>query len=231
RRLALVGLLLTSALLWAEDPTPLPTTPTTPAPPPEAPADGTTSLLRELDRLKSEREALVRDREKVAKLLPAKTTDAAGELACRELRLAELLDILETNPPTPRPAPSEPPPVRSLPTPSDPNTNPSMPRPGTVVAKADPFLLAQSLFTAGQYEAALAAYRRIDPESLTQEERVLVQFLSACCLRKIGKLDDAAMLYREVADVREDDFLTECALWHLSALGWRREIEKQLAEL
>ena len=51
------------------------------------------------------------------------------------------------------------------------------------------------------------------------------------CLRKLGKLEEAAAMYREVADVREDDFLTECALWHLSALGWRREVEKQLAEI
>ena len=55
--------------------------------------------------------------------------------------------------------------------------------------------------------------------------------MSACCLRKLGRLDEAAALYREGANAREDEVLTDCALWHLSAISWRRDMEKQLETL
>ena len=103
--------------------------------------------------------------------------------------------------------------------------------PVAMEVRTDPFLLGQAQFRAEEYEAALATFRRTDPEALSHEEKLLLQFFSAGCLRKLGKLEDAAALYREVADAREDDFLTECALWHLGALGWRRDMERQLAEL
>ncbi len=96
---------------------------------------------------------------------------------------------------------------------------------------SDPYLLAQAQFRAGQYQEALAGFRVLQPELLSLDERLLVQYLSACCLRKLGKLDEAVTLYREVADACADEFLAECSLWHLSNIGWRRDIEKQLAAI
>ena len=40
----------------------------------------------------------------------------------------------------------------------------------------------------------------------------------ACCLRNLGKLDEAATLYREVANTQDNDMLADCARWQLSSL-------------
>jgi tetratricopeptide (TPR) repeat protein len=226
---ALVGLLFSSLVLAAEDlalplspPSNLPGTASVTQPDPA-------ELLRDLARLKEARESLARERDKLAKGSVAAALADTAELASQRRRLAELLERLDQKRSGPVASPPDSPPVG----PMRPSlvTKPPDPGPALVTSTEDPFLLAQAQFSAGKYEDSLAAYRRIDPDSLSHDERITVQFFTACCIRKLGKLEDAAVLYREVADAREDDFLTECALWHLSSLGWRRDVEKQLAEL
>jgi hypothetical protein len=70
----------------------------------------------------------------------------------------------------------------------------------------------------------------IDGNKVSRKERAWVHFLTASCLRKQGKLAEAAVLYREVAEAKEDDFLTESAIWHLGFLRWREDMQKQLDE-
>jgi len=137
------------------------------------------------------------------------------------------------------PTPSEPttthetvkPPPLPTPTPTHGET-PVLPPPGAEVGKpGDPFTLAQALFRAGEYSAALQSYRRIEQEGLALQEKAVVQYMTASCLRKLGKLEDAAALYREVANARDDEVLTDCALWQLNSINWRRDLQKQLEEV
>ena len=98
-------------------------------------------------------------------------------------------------------------------------------------APVDPLSLAQSLFLAGEHAAALDAYRKLEQEEPKPDERVAIQYMIACCLRKLGKLDESAILYREVANSGGSDILVENAQWYLRAIKNRRELEGQLDEL
>ncbi len=98
-------------------------------------------------------------------------------------------------------------------------------------APVDPLALAQSLFRAGDYAAALNAYRKLDKDDQKPEDRAPIQYMMACCLRKLGKVDEASALYREVANTPGNDFLGENAQWYLRTMKERREMEAQLDEL
>gem|GEM_PF-6843528 len=98
-------------------------------------------------------------------------------------------------------------------------------------APVDPLALAQSLFRAGDYAAALDAYRKLDKEDQKLEDRITIQYMMACCLRKLGQVDKASLLYREVANSSGNEFVVENAQWYLRAMKERRELEAQLEEL
>jgi TolA-binding protein len=98
-------------------------------------------------------------------------------------------------------------------------------------APVDPVSLAQALFLSGDYASALKAYRQLEEEEQRTQQRLALQYMIACCLRKLGKFDEATTLYREVANSRGSDFLVESAQWYLRALKERRGLEGQLAEL
>lgn len=98
-------------------------------------------------------------------------------------------------------------------------------------APVDPLALAQSLFRNGDYAAALDAYRKLDKDDHKPEERAAIQYMMACCLRKLGKVDEASAAYREVANTPGNDFLAENAQWYLRIMKERRELEAQLEEL
>lgn len=90
---------------------------------------------------------------------------------------------------------------------------------------------AQNLYRTNDFQAALITFKKFDPAALNREDRPFVQYMTASCLRRLGKLSDAAALYREVADAKEDEFLAECAKWQLSSIHWMQELEAQLEEL
>jgi len=94
-----------------------------------------------------------------------------------------------------------------------------------------PMELAQMLFRAGNYEGALAAFRLLDTGTLSREDRLLVQYLQASCLRKLGRHDEALQLLREIANSRTDAFAVECARWQLTNLRWQQETQRRLTEL
>ncbi len=98
-------------------------------------------------------------------------------------------------------------------------------------APVDPMSLAQALFLSGDYASALKAYRQLEEEEQRGDQRITLQYLIACCLRKLGKLDEATTLYREVANSRGSDFLVESSQWYLRAMKERRGLEGQLTEL
>jgi hypothetical protein len=207
--------------------------PGTPVPVLPRPVAEPPGLKQEAARLRAEREALAAERDKV---LPEAGSPGLGdseEMTRLRARVAELLARLNARGGPARP--KAPDPVR-LPTP--PPVEKPTPAPAAAAEPfpdgtppADPFLLAQALFRAADFDGALRTYRKLDQDSLTREDRVMAQFMIACCLRKLGKLEEAASVYREVANAREDEVLTDCALWHLSAIRWRRDMETQLEEI
>jgi tetratricopeptide (TPR) repeat protein len=95
----------------------------------------------------------------------------------------------------------------------------------------DPMAMAQALFETGDFEGALATYRLLDLKSLNKTDRAAAQYLMGTCLRRLGKIDEAATLYREVVNAKEDDILADCAQWQLSAFRWRRDLENQLEQI
>jgi hypothetical protein len=137
----------------------------------------------------------------------------------------------------------EPAPLPEEPKPEPSGKPPTMPATGNKAAAAggsvsvgkdkpvDPVALAEALFRTGDYEGALAAYRLLDLHSLGRSSRVGAQYMMACCLRKLGKTDDAASLYREVANSKDDEILADCAQWQLGALRWRHDLESQLRQV
>jgi len=75
------------------------------------------------------------------------------------------------------------------------------------------------------------AYRRVPTRGSLAEERAPVQYMIATCLRKLGKRDEAAKVYREVVGIKDDPFIADCARWQLQTLTWRKDVDTQLAAL
>lgn len=209
-------------------------------PPEDAPKAEPGELDRETARLRSERAALQNERKQMDQRLEEACTPATTEVARLRLRLGELL--LQLNSPRTPMQPSMPEvpngPVPGKPAaPEKPATGlvgPTEPQPPAAEGTGrlvDPMALAQSLFRAGDYEGALGTYRLLDLSALENDERASIQYLMACCLRMLGKFEDAATLYREVANAKHDPVLADCAQWQLGMLGWRRDLEAQLLQL
>jgi hypothetical protein len=122
---------------------------------------------------------------------------------------------------------------RTDPVPADgdgmPVVRPSKPSPAD--GPVDPLALAQALFRTGDYEGALRTYRMLDPTQLPRQDQAMLQYMIATCLRRLGKLEEAAALYRDVANSKDDDILSECAQWQLGALEWRRDLVARLEQL
>jgi hypothetical protein len=91
--------------------------------------------------------------------------------------------------------------------------------------------LAETLFLAGDHASALTIYRQLEKEEQRGDERTVLQYMIACCLRKLGKLDEASLLYREVANSGGDEVLVENAQWYLREMKERRELAGQLDEM
>jgi tetratricopeptide (TPR) repeat protein len=91
--------------------------------------------------------------------------------------------------------------------------------------------LGQTLFRVGAYEAALAAFRMVELHTLSREDRLLVQYLQASCLRHLGRMDEATRLYREIANSQSNAFAVECAQWQLSSLRWQQDTTRRLEQL
>ena len=111
-------------------------------------------------------------------------------------------DPIKPPPPAPLPSlsPSSEPPQAAAAAPAP----PVKPFVGSAI---DALALAPVLFQSGDYEGALAAYRLVKAESAAPADRVTVMYMTAVCLRKLGKADEAATLFREVANVKGEPVL------------------------
>jgi hypothetical protein len=168
-------------------------------------------LARRLAELRYERQSLTRDRQDARDELPRDDSTARERQELRQ-KIQVLVGQLASRPAA---APPAAPAVPLL----QPNDKP-----------ADPMGLARTLIHTGDFETALRSFRLVDPDTLDREDRAFVQYMSAVCLRRMGKRSEAAALYREVADAKDDSFLAECAIWQIASLRWLQEAEAQLED-
>ena len=177
-----------------------------------------------LDALKDERKAIAKERSAVNREPEDDRSSAAEKRALRK-RIEELIEKMGKKS-------SAPPKGPELRIPSDPPKERRDPPAGRSEIKAnDPVARAVTLYRAEQYDAAFQAFKIVDLSGLGREDRAFVQYMTGCCLRRVDKLSEAAAVFREVTDARDDEFLTECALWQLSSIRWRQDLEKQLVEM
>lgn len=177
-------------------------------PPPPLPAFG------DVDKLKADAAALAKERADAAREVGP--TAAEAERAVLKAQLLDLLKRLGERPavgPAPKAGPR---PVFEMP---------------DRVRPADAVRIAENLFRDADYDAALRVLRLTDRTLLSRDDRAFAQYLTACCLRRTNKRAEAAALYREVADAREDDFLAECAVSQLALMRSADELEAQVEQL
>jgi tetratricopeptide (TPR) repeat protein len=243
--------LLTAALVGAQElppPRPVPMPMPTPLPGPglaPRPIDGEECMrlpnhqLKELlQQLEEERQLLSEAFQSAARTRDEAVSSDQTNEALLKLRVKELLHKLGQgrHAPTPHSAPkapakkgqptdpSAPPPFPLLEKPP-PTSVPALPNQPLTV---DPLSLAHALFRVGNYEAALRTYRMVELKGARADQRTPVQYLMACCLRRLGKTDEAAKLYREVANSKGDEELAACAQWQLAAMRWRKDALEQI---
>jgi len=222
------------------------------------PTPDAAGLHQEVIRLKTEREALEAERTRAAAEADALGNATDEHVSQLRLRLGQLLTKVAAQSARSKPSSPEPaaPPRTSVPVaaqpvpapPPPPLPSPAAPVPQKPVVGAksaeveipipielgrpvDALALAQAWFHTQNYAGALKAYRLLDPASLTAENRLAVQYMTACCLRHLGKLDEASSLYREVANSKGDQILVDCAKWHLEAIQWRQQVLSELAQI
>lgn len=147
-----------------------------------------------------------------------------GEPSTSEQRAklqAELLQLLKriNSAPAPMPYPPSMPPVPK------PKYEPGD---GT---KVNAIKEGMNLFRDNNFDAARRVFQLIDTATLDREDRAFVRYMLACSLRRLGKTSDAEVIYREVANSSDDEFLANCAIWQLSLIRSEQELQLQLEQL
>jgi hypothetical protein len=202
-------------------------------------------LMRALAQLRAQREALKNERRAALEEVNEPDTSATEHLARLRVRLGQLVAVVAAANLHKKPTPAAPKKTNPDDSGELPDGQPKPPPAAKGKAKpaaksrtgegppelADSTPLAHALFRAGDIENALRAFRLVDRGRLAAEDRVTVDYLMATCLRKLGKLDEAAALYRKVGESRRNDMIADCARWQLAALRWRRDVEAQLTAL
>jgi hypothetical protein len=143
---------------------------------------------------------------------------ASAERAKLQAELLSMLRRLSTAPP-----PNAAPPVPLYP----PKTKPEV----TDAAKADAIREGMNLFRDGAFEAARRAFQLIEPTPLSREDRIFVRYMQASCLRRLGRTAESEVIYREVANSPDDEFLANCAIWQLSLIRTEADLQLQLDQL
>jgi hypothetical protein len=154
-------------------------------------------------------------------------TKGNGEVSTSERRaqlqadLLQLLKKINNLPPTPTP-----------PMPS-PHGVPGTPKKVETSdgSKVNAIKEGMNLFRDGKFDAARLTFQLIEPSALDKEDRAFVRYMLACSYRRLGKTSEAEVIYREVANSQDDEFLTSCAIWQLSLMRSEQELQLQLEQL
>jgi hypothetical protein len=152
--------------------------------------------------------------------LPKPDPEASDRSAERAKLQAELLLLLKRLSAAPAPAP--------FPTPVAPSPKKDV---TTDAAKVDAIRAGMNQFRDNDFEAARRTFQLIDPATLSREDRAFVRYMLACSLRRLGLKAEAEVIYREVANSGDDEFLASCAIWQLSLIRSEQELQVQLEQL
>lgn len=171
-------------------------------------------------KLKADIEALSKERTEASKLIPG----GAKTSAERDLLQKQLLEILKRI--ADRPPPAAYPKAPPLTTKEGKGFEPGEPTKAVDLVRT-----AENLYRLGDTDAALKTFRLIDRSLLSREDRAFVNYMTGCALRKTGRRSEAAVIFREVAEARDDDFLSECAISQLALIRSTQELEAQLEQL
>lgn len=197
------------------------------------------SLEDELTQLRSELKSFDAARDEVSR--GTKGVEAESDRVAIQQRqeLLDLLTKLATKGVTrrARPVAPSPPPAASTntvepfvepvaPTPAAaPPEPPTFPVPNDAV---DPFALGKVLFRSGDYAAAEKAFAKVQP---TDENRMMLKYLTATCLRKRSQWKPAADAFRAVAGSDQDPVLRDLAKWQIENMAWHQQTESQLDQM
>lgn len=185
--------------------------PTPPAPLPKAPSYA--------NQLKADIEALRSVRKDAAPNVGSDTTAERDRLRAKVSELLKRLDAQSLPPDPPMQPMTAPPPkpIKSSPTDSG--------------KPIDRLSEAINLFRANDLVGAERAVRELDPTKLSREDRAHSQYLLGCCLRRTNRLTEAATVFREVANARDDELAADAAITQLSLIRSAQELETLLEQL
>lgn len=188
------------------------------------------SFEAELDRLRHEIAATKSLREDVvSETSEAPEADTTNRQAQRQ-ELFNLLAKLASRKPVAEPLPTKPSIADQHPCPPthEPTAQPAAAHPLITDKIVDPFALGRALFRAEDFRGAELAFRKV---KVTDDNRVLLQYLIATCLRKQSQWDQAARAYRVVAENKVDPALRDLAIWQLENIRWHQQTDAQLKQL
>lgn len=194
------------------------------------------SFEAELDRLRHEiaatkslRENVVSETSETSETSEAPEADTTNRQAQRQ-ELFDLLAKLASRKPVVEPQPTKPSVADDRPNPPtrEPRAQPAAAHPLITDKIVDPFALGRTLFRAEDFRGAELAFRKV---KVTDDNRVLLQYLIATCLRKQSQWDQAARAYRVVAENKVDPALRDLAIWQLENIRWHQQTDAQLKQL
>ncbi len=169
-------------------------------------------FIQSLARLKNEHEALLRDRaevlQEVRSINPVNNDNVQIKAQIEELIARIAVAPYGVSPPHKSSAGS--PKLDRIPT--------------------DPIGLARVLYASKDYDGVLRTLRMTDMEMMDKQDRAFARYLIGSCLRMEGKRSEAAAMYREVADAKEDEFISECAVWQVQAMKFQQDTQSQLED-
>lgn len=201
------------------------------------------NLEDELTQLRSELKLLDAAREDVSRGTKMVDTESDRVVVQQRQELLDLLTKIATKGVTRRATPSGTTPPKTAPA-VDPVTEPLEPKAVPVIVPAvippaphafpipddavDPFALGKVLFRSGDYVAAEKAFAKVQP---TDENRMMLKYLTATCLRKRSQWKPASEAFRVVAGSDQDPVLRDLAKWQLENLTWHQQTESQLGQM
>lgn len=184
---------------------------------------GPTSLESEIEALRADLQAFHALSDEVTRSARAAELEADRTMLRQRQEMLDILTKMATQgiarKPEAKPVPPEP---------VAPPTPDSVAVPQVTDTAVDHFALGKVLFRAGEYPKAEQAFRKVTP---TDDNRLLLKYLIATCLRKRSQWQAAIDTYREVAESDQDPVLRDLAKFQLDGIRWNQDTEKQIEQL
>lgn len=95
----------------------------------------------------------------------------------------------------------------------------------------DRVALADNLYALGEYTLALEMYTRVDQSAFPADQRVWVDYQTACCLRRLRRHSDARERYRRLAAQKDVPWLADISRWWLDRIDDRSAAAEQLQRI